>query len=391
MRDTITILDDFNPILREQANAPLVTLYLPLDGTTPNETDRIQLKNLVTEAGGALEREFPHRESRDVLKNLDDLSDNLREIAGPAGAAGLAVFADAEKVRVVRLMCGLDPRVVVGEHFYTKPLLRSCQYGAHFILLGLSSDRFSLVHVDFGLFRHMEAPQSNQDEFGSLFEMEEGGETTLDYPTSDETAALYRGYKSRNDVKKEETEKFFRHLNKIVTDWLVSEGNNLPVVLVSLPEHQALFRTFATVPHLLTSGIEQPFESLSAHELLEEASLLVERERLQRIDELLEDFGTARAHGRASTDAAEVGKALFNRRVGALFLETGRSIPGTFDEETGAVSFSNREVVGEQADPTNPDLSGAFVRAALYQAADIFIIDANTMPTDSGIAALFRY
>ena len=107
-----------------------------------------------------------------------------------------------------------------------------------------------------------------------------------------------------------------------------------------------------------------------------------------RATELLEKFGDAEAHGGASSDLEAIGLALAERKVRALFLAEGAYIPGGFDEQTGEVFLFEREPHGRFQ---GPELADGFVRAALAQDADVFELPAETIPGDSGIAALYRY
>ena len=217
--------------------------------------------------------------------------------------------------------------------------------------------------------------------------MYDGHEGALDYSSLENHMPPYHGWKSRNDVRKEEAGKFFQYVNKAVTDYLVA-GTDLPVILVSLPEHQSAFRRISTIPHLLDEGIEKDIGGIEAPELLADAKAVIEHVREARATELLEKFGDAEAHGGASSDLEAIGLALAERKVRALFLAEGAYIPGGFDEQTGEVFLFEREPHGRFQ---GPELADGFVRAALAQDADVFELPAEKIPGDSGIAALYRY
>ena len=127
--------------------------------------------------------------------------------------------------------------------------------------------------------------------------MYDGHEGALDYSSLENHMPPYHGWKSRNDVRKEEAGKFFQYVNKAVTDYLVA-GTDLPVILVSLPEHQSAFRRISTIPHLLDEGIEKDIGGIEAPELLADAKAVIEHVREARATELLEKFGDAEEDSR---------------------------------------------------------------------------------------------
>lgn len=389
MNDDITILADFDSALYEQVEPPLVSLYLPTHGRVPgDDQDRIEFKNLVDQARGKLAQERERREYKGVDERLDQVAAHLDDLASPAPGGSLAVLVGNDCTYVYQLSYEVGPLAFVGERFYVRPLLRNFQFGSHYFLLGLSADRFAFVHGDFGSLDRVEMPQEVLDEFSEEFPLVyDGHEGALDYASLENHLPPYHGWKSRNDVKKEEAEKFFQYVNRAVTDHLV-QGTELPVILVSLPEHQTMFRRISTIPHLLNEGIEKDIGGIEAPELLADAKAVIEHVREARADELLEKLGDAEAHGGGSTDLEAIGLALVERKVRALFVAEGAYIPGGFNDETGEVYLFEREPHGRFQ---GPELADDFARAALAQDAEVFELAPEKIPGESGMAALYRY
>ncbi|HIW75111.1 MULTISPECIES: hypothetical protein [Gordonibacter] len=384
MNDDITVAPDFDATLFEQAEGPLVSLYLPVDDRA---AARIRLKELLQEVNDKLEQEFAHREHTGVDARLDQVIERFDELA--EGAAGsIAVLVGNDRTLVYQLGYAVGPLAVVDDSFYVKPLLKNFAFGSHYVLLGLSADRFALIEGDFGSLRRWKFPEGLSDEFSELFPMVyDGLEGALDYESLENHMPPYHGYKSRNDVKKEEAEKFFRYVDKVVTERLLKDVD-LPVILVSLPEHQAAFRRVSTLPHLLDEGIEKDVGGIGEPELLAEARVVIERAREAHARELLQLFGDAEAHGGASADPADIGLALVERKVRALFVAEDVYLPGGFNEETGAVVLFEQE---PHERFQGPELADQFARAALAQDAEVLELPAEQMPNGASIAALYRY
>ena len=386
--DGITVSTDGISALYAGGGSPAVSLYLPLDDEGGREHAEALLAGLVDQALEKLSQERDRREYVGIASRLEHLAGHPDQALGGGAARGLAVLADNDSTRVVQLGYHVEPRAVVGEGFYLAPLVRHFQYGSHYFLLGLSADRFAFIRGDAVSLRRVDPPADVLDEFSEEFPLVyDGHEGALDYSSLENHLPPYHGWKSRNDVKKEEAEKFFRHVNKAVTEHL-AKGTGLPVILVSLPEHQAAFRRISTVPHLLDEGILKDVGGLEAPELLGDALAVIGRARAAHAAELLEAYGDAAAHGKATSDLAAIGMALAERRVRALFLAEGAYVPGGFDEATGEVSLFEREPHGRFQ---GPELADGFARAAFAQDAEVLELPADQVPADTGIAALFRY
>ncbi|WP_080797222.1 baeRF8 domain-containing protein [Arabiibacter massiliensis] len=380
MNEDIAVLTDFDPVLYEQAAPPLVSIFLPTSGADGLERDRERFRDLVSEARAELAQQRERREYANLVANLDVVAERFEDYAHSAAQGGLAVLASDERVNVLPLGFPVEERVVVGERFSLKPIMRTFLFGAHYYLLGLSADRFALIHGDFGSLERVELPADVPGEFSEEFpEVYDGHEGALDYSSLENHMPPYHGYKSRNDVKKEEAEKFFRSVNRAVTEHL-EHAAPLPVILVSLPEHQAMFRSFSTVPNLLDEGIEKNVDGVDFPELLQDATAVIERAREKRDRAVAEEFGDARAAGKATDDLDAIAFALLERKVRALLVEEEAAIPGVYDEQTGTLTR-----------PADGDLADEFAQATLRQGGEVYLVDPALMPTDAGVAALYRY
>ncbi len=385
---TITVLADFDPALYESAEAPLVTLYVPTYGASTSTRSLEQLEALCSQAKEALSLRFQHRERANLDATLDEFRARFAKLAGPAEEGSLALFAGNDGAFAYRLNYPVEPLALVGQSFYVKPLLKHFEFGERYLLLGLNADRFALIQGDFGSLEREKLPHGVDDGFSKLFpSVYDGHAGALDYRSLENHLPPYHGWKSRNDVKKEEAEKFFRFVDQTVAH-RVAHDTNLPVILVSLPEHQTAFRRISTIANLLDEGIEKNADGIEAPELLADAKAVIERERARRANKLLQAYGSAEAHGGATWDLSQIGLALAERKVRALFVARGAYVPGGYNVQTGEVFLFERQPHDRFE---GPELADAFARAALAQDADVLELPAEKVPGTTGIAALFRY
>ena len=388
MDDGITRLEDIGAALYESAQPPLVTIYSPTHGLEARTTDRRRFEEMAARARERLAQRFERRERAGADRLLERLAERFDELAGPSADGALAAFVSNEGALVCNLDRHVEPIVVVGDAFLVRPLLKELGFGSRYLLLGLSADRFALIRGSFGSLERVKLPADVPGTYSEEFpDVYDGRPGALDYPSLENHLPPYHGHKSRNDVRKEEAEKFFRSVNEAVSERLARE-TEAPVILVALPEHQTSFRRISTIPHLLDEGIEKDVGGLSARELLDEAKGVIERERARRADRLLAGFGDAAAHGRGVCDLSGIGLSLAERRVRALFVAEDADVPGAFDAETGEVSLIER---GPHERFEGPELVDQFARAALAQDAEVFELDPEKIPGGSGMAALYRY
>jgi hypothetical protein len=104
-----------------------------------------------------------------------------------------------------------------------------------------------------------------------------------------------------------------------------------------------------------------------------------------RLSALLETIGAAAAHHRGSLDLADVARAARQGRVATLLIDADRRIGGTIDAATGAITLDTT------ADPTGADVLDDVGEQVLRTGGEVIVVPSERMPSDSGVAAAFRY
>ncbi|WP_449316849.1 baeRF8 domain-containing protein [Rubneribacter sp.] len=375
----VTFLTDPAPALLAREKPPCASIYLPTGGPREERRDRALFEALANEAREKIERQSERRERGRLDELLDLASARLGALRSGLAESGLAVLAASDRAYACRLDRPVGPLAFTGERFLTRPLLGALRPGARYLLLALSADRFSLIEGDARSLERMEVPAPARD----------ARRTASGGPSFDGHQSAYHGWKSSNDVRKEEAEAFFRSVNQEATALLSRDGGpRLPVILVSLPEHQGMFRRISTVPGLLEEGIEKNPDGVGEPELLADAAAVMGRVAQAHAERLLDAYGQAVGTGGASSSPYAVGMALAERKVRALLLAEGAYVPGAFDERTGEVRLFERRPHDRFQ---GPELADALSRAALAQGAEVLELPAEQVPGESGIAALFRY
>lgn len=376
-------------------SVPVVSIYVPIHRTQRegrrDEWDRIEFKDLAAEARRRLAESYEESQIAPLVERLDYLLAHEDLPLWIDASAGLAFLISRDDVYVLNLTFAPKPEVVAGDAYYLKPLIRNLAEVMDYKLLLLNADFFALLTGDYSGVSYVPLPKEVKEYFAETYPEFDGETTALDYYSLEDHESPYHGHKSRNDVKQEEAEKFFRYVNKAMNDILV-RGDDAPVILVTAPEHDHMFREICTFSQLIPEGIMKDARTLSGTELRDGAVAIMEKRRAAEVQDLKERYGYQESKGTASDDPDKIGLMLVERMVDTLFLEEGKGIPGSFDDQTGAVAFdgSRNPVDADELDPASGDIADAFARAAIAQDSDIVVLAADAMPSDTGVAAIFR-
>ncbi len=396
VRTSIRTVDNFDPELYKQAKAPYVSIYLPVqhkERTQRRDTwTADEFKDLAKEALRRLAEGYDDEAFAGLRERIDYLQGHPDDTVWLNAGKGLAFLMSNAGVDVLNLDFAPEATVVVGDELYIKPLLRNFRYGMSYYLLLLNTDRFGLLRGDYHGVHYLPLLPSVHQEFAEMFDAYDGTEAALDYYSLEGHMSPYHDHKSRKEVAKEEAEKFFRHVNKVMSDD-VAKVDPTPVILVTLPEHATMFRRLCTFDTLLPEGIEKDARTLSGETLRDDAVKIIDAKRQADLKKVIERYELDASKSKATDDLAKVGEALAERNVDVLFVEMGKGLPGTFDATTGAVAYDDHRdpVDAELIDPADPDIVDAMAQAALKQDATIYVLASEEMPTRNGVAAIFRH
>jgi hypothetical protein len=188
----------------------------------------------------------------------------------------------------------------------------------------------------------------------------------------------------KEEATDHETERFFRAVDRAVMDHH-SQPSGLPLLLAALPGHHHLFRAVSRNPLLAPVAIDIHPDDLSLDALRERAWRLVEPNYLERLRHLVEAYGTATSKGLGTDDIPQAAKAAMAGRIATLLIEADRQIPGAMNDATGAITLD------ELADPEVDDLLDDLGERVLKTGGEVVIVPSGRMPTQTGIAATYRF
>jgi hypothetical protein len=376
---------DYFPVLLAAHEPPCLSLYQPTHRHHPeNKQDSIRFRNLVRSMESSLRQKYAARESRPLLTPFYTLADN-HEFWNHT-LDGLAVLATSEIFKVYRLQRPVTELAVVADSFHTKPLMRILQSADRYQILGLNrrqvrlfeGNRYAVDEIDLAA----GVPRTITDALGQDPDDPERRQRV--YGPAAAGATTRHGTDVKEEGLASDTERFFRAVDRAVLEHH-SRPTGMPLLLAALPEHHHLFRAVSRNPFLAAEAIDTHPDALSLDALRERAWQLVQPYYLRRLGDLVERFGAAKTEGLGEADVAQIAMAAATGRVATVLIEADREIPGRFDPATGAIKFDDLD------NPEIDDLLDDIGVHVLKTGGEVVIVPAERMPTQTGIAAIYRY
>jgi len=372
-------LDDCDP--------PCLSLYQPTHRHRPdNEQDPVRFRNLVRTLEESLLQQFPKDEIRLLLEPFLALAGD-REFWKHT-RDGLAVLGAKGVFRIYKLQRPVAELAVVADTFHTKPLMRILQSADRYQVLGLSRQAIRLFEGNRDALDEIEpapgVPRTITEALGE--ELTEPHSTVASYGgTGSGHSPMHHGHGGKESDTDIDAERFFRAVDRAVLEHH-SQPSGLPLILAALPEHHHRFHDVSRNPFLIPESIDIHPDALSSiDELCQRAWRLVEPRYLARLAALIEEFGNAKAGGFGDDEPAQVAKAVVDGRVATLLIEASREIPGRIDAATGDIESD------DLADPEVDDVLDDLGALALKMGGRVVVVPAERMPTETGIAAIYRY
>lgn len=367
--------------------SPCLSLYMPTDRSHPeNLKNPIRFKNLVNKMEESLLQKYSAKEVEEYLKPLEALV-NDNDIWNYT-KDGLAVFSAKGMVKVVVLHKSVEELAMVADSFHTKPLWQYLQSLDHFHLLGLTlhdirlyeGNRHSLTEVELTA----NTPKTITEALGK--ELTDKHSTTASYGgVGGESTGMHHGHGGNKEESEKDAERFFRVVANAIYEHF-SKPTGWPLILAALPEHHNLFQKVSKNSLLLSKGVAINPSSVSPDQLAKMAWEIMEPEYNLKLDSLVERFEQARANGKGSDNYKEVAVAAVDGRVDTLLVEADRIIAVRV---TNPVTGNTQKKV--MKNPRVDDLLDDMGELVLKMGGQVMVMPTEKMPSETGLAAIFRY
>ncbi len=351
--------------------APAVSIYLRTTPLTQEaQADRIELKNLAKAALGEMEAAgtekraiWPIEEAFEALVDDDDF--------WAVQANSLAIFATPERIRTFRLPNRLVNQVEVSDRFHLKPLIRAVTFPQSAWVLAIGMGAVRLVEVNAELPPHEVKvpglPRDMASALGRRSHAERTGAGTSGEQTS-EHALMTR---------------YARTVDQALRPVLAGDGR--PLIVAAAEPMASVFRAVSSYPRTADAVIPGSADRTTDAELAAAARRVLDDIYAEELGALAGVFASREPQGRAVTDVAQAARAATFGAVDTLIVDMDAAVPGTVDEESGAVSFGQGGQVGTYG------VVDEIARRTLAAGGRVVSARRADVPGGGDLAAILRY
>ena len=364
--------------------APCVSIYLPTHRGEPlRREDPIRFRNLADRVEQALGEQHKSAEVRPVVEQLRRLESNTSAFWRNT-LDGAAVFAAPGYFETFHLPRAVPELAVVSDSFHVKPLLRHVQSADRFHVLGISRTEATLWEGNrYGLHVVPNALPTFAEAVGAEWDVPQNQPLSEVKNAGRDTGPNYDGHAGGKAALDARMDQFFRTVDRAMIE-KHSNPTGMPVVLVMLTDNLGEFRKITQNRFVLDDAImKDPGSFTNADELRAAAWKLIEPRYLDRLAKMVDDYNTAFPRLRATGNVADVAKAARDGRVGYLMVDADKHVPGRIDPESGDV----RPADGGAAEDVIDDIAELTLRTG----GEVVVVPSDRMPTESGLAAIFRF
>jgi hypothetical protein len=363
-------LADFRALSGERADI-CVSIYVPTTPLTQDvEASRITFGNLVKAAHEQLAAAGADKRRLAALgEQLDDLAED--DSFWRLQANSLAVLATPDRLRTFRLANRLTETVQVSDRFHLKPLLRALTFSQAAYVLALSENDVRLVEVFPDLpAEAVRVPDLPKDAASTL------GKSTLNDRSHKRRITGSEGQKVR-------LAQYCRIVDAAIRPILA--GSNLPLILAATEPLASLYRSVSNHPDLLPDTITATNDRSSPGEIAEAARPILDAEYARDIVAFKATYEKRAGDGRAVSDIADAARAATFGNIESLIVDMDSVVSGFVDEETGAVTFSDKE------DAANYGVVDEIAGRAIASGATVLAARRKDIPSGGELAATLRY
>jgi hypothetical protein len=273
-----------------------VTILLNTHRHAPeSKKDEIVLKNLVSQAENRLKENYDNETGRIVTDKLKDLASS---IDARYNFESLALFVSPDVAEFTRMPIEVEDRVIIGETFSTRDLIRMLHKELNYYILVLSRERARLIEA---------AGDKEIQEIHSGFPMENSytvpGEGKL---FNRETGLVME---------------FYRNVNDQLDD--VMDEKKLPVFVCTDSSNFADYLEAGGDEEKIAGHIDGNKDQEDPHNIVQSVWPKVQQWHHEKNDRLLTQLTKNAGAGDFETDLSEIWKAIIEGKGSVLYVKEG--------------------------------------------------------------------
>ena len=300
---------------------------------------------------------------------------------------GLAVYIADGFFKYVKLGAPVIQLIHVNSSFYISPLIPYMVRDENFYLLDIAKKFPRFYRADgFGI----ERLQIDEMPFGvdDVVHFEEKDGDTL-FRTGGKGGKGGANFHGIGGGKPEENENIAIYLQEVDdTIWQTHlHAENAPLLLAGQDFLIPIYRSVSKYKNIWPEALTGNHHQQSDNELYEEAMKVMKPYFDKPLQYALEDYHNKLATALTSSMIETIIPATYYGKVSHLFVKKGLQVFGTFNEQENKLAIQDLEGKMSEAD----DLIDKAVIKTIQNGGEVYFLDADQMPRQNELAAIFRY
>ena len=369
--------------LAQQTASPSISIFLPTHRSGQDaQQDPIRLKNLLRDAEKQLlDGGMGPREAGALLQPAQALLDDAN--FWNHQHEGLALFMSADDFHYYALPFSVEELLVVAQSYYVKPVLPLFTNNGHYFILAISQNEIRLFEgTRYGV-GQIDLPEGTPESLEAALRLDGPQKTLQMHPGGG--GGMFHGQGPGDEEQKVWIEQYLNLVDTSLKE--IFREQNAPLVLAGVDYLLPMYRKVSEYSNIMEEGITGNPDHLRPEELQEQAWRIVETYFQQETKKIVEQYQQLADTDKATDNIEEIVAAAFNGRVDKLILSVENQIWGAFNPKDGKVMRSSNG----QSKKYNLALLDFTAMHTLQNGGTVCALSQDEMPTDSPIAAVFRY
>ena len=350
--------------LKDIVSESCITIALNTHRTKPdNQKDPLLLKNLIKEAEERLYADENKRDAKKLVQRLNDLESGIDH---SYNLESLILFVNEDVAEYTRLPITVESRVVIGNTFATRDLVRALHLESNYFVLVLSRQKARLIEA---------FNDRVVNELSNSFPIE----NKQFYSTN--KAELADASRQTNLIAE-----FFNRIDKEVN--ATRKENPLPALICS---EEANFYEYLKIADQQSSIYEIYLNKNrveeKAHHMIEQAWKIVQDVNKEKNRARKAELQRSVSAGKFLSDINDIRKAILEGRVQTLFIEQGLFQPGIMEANHIIIVSDEERNKKEVVD----DIYDEMIEINMNYGGDVVFLPKGELNKFGGFVAVTRY
>ncbi|MBE9214979.1 hypothetical protein IQ247_20285 [Plectonema cf. radiosum LEGE 06105] len=383
--------------LVEQPKENSISIYMPvISAGAEVRQNPIRFKNLIKQTQTRLiEAGVDETQVTQLLQKTSEF--DRQGFWEGIGEQGLAIFISNNLFRYYVLPLEFEELVVVSDHFHVKPLLQILNHNGRFYILGLSQNkvrmllgsRYRCQEIDLTVVENLPTSLDEALQYDDFSEQPLQRHTTGRSVSQNAQAGVFHGQAVGTDGAEHKTNimRFFKALAKGLENKILHDNEQVPLILAGVDFLIPMYKEANSYQYLMEDALTGNPEILSPQELHSQALPIVENywnnSHKKVIDLYNELLGSN--SGNASNDLEEIVTAAYYQKIDTLLVAQKQHKWGLFDPGSQKVYLHSEEETGDE------DLLDLAAAHTLINGGMVYVLEAEQVPSNEPVAAIFRY